>query len=102
MSANRIYLVCQHHPQPEEALCLAERADGHSQYRPAECRCLGKCSCPAKELARQRDWFKKHAECGVDSFKLAYQRPQGWDVSPPAEDTVAGQVRVAIINGSKQ
>lgn len=100
MSANRIFLVCQHHQALEDALCIASRQDAKDGYRVHECRCLGKCSCPAQELARQRAWFKKHAECGVDCFKLAYHRPQGWDVSPPAQNTVAGGVKLALVNGS--
>jgi hypothetical protein len=100
MSANRIFLVCEAHPAIEEALCLASRHDAQSQYRIERCRCLGMCGCPARELARQHDWFKKHAACGVDRFRLAFNRPQGWDVSPPAQNTVAGGVKLALVNGS--
>lgn len=101
MSANRIFLVCEAHPAIEDALCLAYRSGAKDQYRVERCRCLGQCGCPARELARQHDWFKAHAECGVDRFKLAFHRPQGWDVSAPAQDTPAGAVRLALINGSK-
>ena len=100
MSANRLFLVCQHCPELEHALCIASRQDAQDGYRVHECRCHGKCPCPAQELARQRAWFKQHAACGVDGFKLAYHRPQGWDVSPPAQNTPAGAVRLALVNGS--
>jgi hypothetical protein len=101
MSANRLFLVCSKHPSPEDALCLAERSEGASRYYVEWCRCRGKCGCQAQTLGRQRDWFKTHAECGVDCFQLAFHRPPGWDVSPPAEDTPAGAVRIALLNGSE-
>lgn len=100
MSANRIFLVCQYCPQPENALLLAERGEGHLEYEAG-----------ARKLADK--WFRDHAYCGtvtnsasqmtktVDHFKLAYNRPQDWDVSPPAQNTVAGGVKLALINGSK-
>lgn len=89
MSANRIFLVCQHCPELEHALLLAERSDGTAQY----------IAVPAK---RSDDWYAKHQRCGsgVDNFKLAYHRPQNWDISPPAQNTPAGAVRLALVNGS--
>lgn len=91
MSANRIFLVCQHCQEPEQAMLLAERADGNAQYIAA----------PSK---RADDWYAKHQRCGkgVDNFKLAYGRPQDWDVSPPAQNTAAGAVRLALLNGSHE
>jgi hypothetical protein len=90
MSANRIFLVCQHCPKLEHSLLLADRADGNAQYI-------------AGNLKRADDWFAKHQRCGtgVDNFKLAYHRPQNWDVSPPAQNTVAGGVKLGLINGGK-
>lgn len=87
LSANRIFLVCQHCQSPEHALLLAERADGNSQYTAATAK-------------RSDDWYAKHQRCGqgVDNFKLAYHRPQDWDVSPPAQDTPAGAVRMALVD----
>lgn len=89
MSANRLYLVCSHHPNPEDALCLAERAGNDVPYL-------------ATNLKRADDWFTKHAECGRgrDHFALAHARPIDWDVAPPAENTAAGAVRLALVNGS--
>jgi hypothetical protein len=90
MSANRLFLVCQHCPQLEHSLLLADRADGDAQYI-------------AANMKRADDWYAKHQRCGtgVDNFKLAYHRPQNWDVSPPAQNTVAGGVRLGLINGGK-
>lgn len=102
MSANRIFLVCTApaHHSFEHALCIATRHDAESRYYCASnCRCL-KCKCADKERARRNEWFEKHAACGVDGFKLAYQRSPGWDVSPPAPE-VAAAVRMALVtNGS--
>lgn len=90
MSANRIFLVCSHHPTLEEALLVSERADAEATHVPPN-------------MKRAQDWFARHAACGnPDDFQLAFHRPQNWDVSPPAEDTVAGGVRMGIITGSKQ
>lgn len=109
MSANRIFLVCSHHPSPEDALCLAVvglASDGKDRYFPAAaCRCHGDCPCAAEEQERVNQWFKKHAHCGPnrgrDHFQIAYNRPQDWDLSPPAENTTAGAVKLALVNGSK-
>lgn len=87
MSANRIFLVCSHHPQLENSLCVAERLDASNLFEPAN-------------LKHIEDWFERHAKCGnPDDFQLAYQRPRNWDVSPPAQDSVAGAVRMGILNG---
>jgi hypothetical protein len=90
MSANRILLVCAYHPSIEEALLLADRPDASGQYSAAMPK-------------RADEWFAKHARCsrGSDHFKLAFHRPLDWDVSPPAEKTVAGGVKLALVNGSK-
>lgn len=89
MSANRLFLVCSHHPAIEDALCLGERVANDVQYF-------------IPNMKRADDWFEKHSNCGrgKDHFALAYHRPQDWDVAPPAEHTVAGGVRLAIVNGS--
>ncbi len=89
MSANRLFLVCAHHPQLEHALCLAERAGNDAQYT-------------AASMKRADDWFAKHQGCGrgCDHFQLAMHRPADWDVAPPAEATPAGAVRLALVNGS--
>lgn len=101
MSANRIFLVCESHPAIDDALVIADRHDAESRYYcVSNCRCMG-CKCAEKERSRRNEWFAKHAGCGVDRFKLAFQRPQGWDVSPPAQNTPAGAVRLALLNGSK-
>ncbi len=83
-------MVCQHHTQAEHALLIAERVDSDTQYIAAFSK-------------RADDWFAKHQACGRtrDHFRLAFGKPQDWDVSPPAEATVAGGVRFALVNGSK-
>lgn len=90
MSANRLYLVCSHHASPEEALLLGERKDVSEGYTPSKYKTAAQ-------------WFDAHAACGRtrDHFRLAYGRPENWDVDLPAEDTVAGQVKVAMaLNGA--
>ena len=89
MSANRLFLVCSHHPNPEDALCIGERADSQSQYT-------------APALKRMDDWYAKHQACGrgCDHFQLAMARSADWDIAPPAEHTTAGAVRLALVNGS--
>lgn len=86
MSANRLFLVCSHHPNPEDALCLAERAGNDMQYT-------------TSSMKRADDWFAKHQSCGrgCDHFQLAMHRPADWDVPPPAEATPAGAVRLALV-----
>ncbi len=86
MSANRLFLVCSAHPAIEDAFCLGERATASSVYELTASKSADK-------------WLAKHAHCGVDHFALAYHRPKGWDVSPPAQDTIAGRVRFAIATG---
>lgn len=89
MSANRLFLVCSHHQNPEDALCLAERAGNDAQFI-------------AASLKRADDWFAKHQGCGrgCDHFRLALHRPADWDVPQPAEASPAGAVRLALLNGS--
>jgi hypothetical protein len=89
MSANRLFLVCAHHPKLEDAFCIGERANGEGQY-------------VAPNMKRMDDWYAKHMGCGrgCDHFKLAYHRTQDWDISPPAEQSIAGGVRLALVNGS--
>lgn len=88
MSANRMFLVCSHHQNPEDALCLAERAGNDSQYTWVS-------------MKRADDWLAKHQGCGRgrDHFQLAHARPQDWDAPVPAESTPAGAVRLALVNG---
>lgn len=89
MSANRLFLVCSHHQNIDDSLCLAERPGNDAQYL-------------ATSMKRADDWFAKHMGCGrgADHFQLAYHRPQDWDMPQPAEHTPAGAVRLALINGS--
>lgn len=56
----------------------------------------------APSLKRLDDWYTKHMACGrgCDHFQLALNRPADWDVPPPAENTTAGAVRLALVNGS--
>lgn len=91
MSANRLFLVCSHCQRPEEALLIAERPDAAEAY--------------VESVPKRADqWFLKHAMCapGCDHFQLAYARPHDWDLSPPAQDTVAGGVKMALVNGSHE
>lgn len=90
MHGNRMYLVCQHCPQPADALILAERAGNDAQFT-AECG-----------TSRMDKWLAAHQKCGkgCDKFTVAYLQPKDWDVSPDATDTTAGAVRMALLNGS--
>jgi hypothetical protein len=106
MSANRLFLVCSAHPSIEDAFCIADRNEAggiqSGQYFCAgNCRCL-KCKCADKYRERMGDFFIKHAGCGMDHYQLAYHRQKGWDISPPAQDTVAGVVRLALVNGTQE
>jgi len=87
MSANRLFLVCQHCQEPEHALLLAERDDSVTQYERAN-------------LRRADEWFASHARCGEgsDHYKLAYGRPQDWDLATKASKA-ASAVRLALANG---
>ncbi len=90
MSANRLYLVCSHHPHLEDALLLGERVGNDVGYDPAKFKNADK-------------WFAKHENCGEtkDHFQLAHHRPPNWDVAPPAQDTAAGGVKIAMaLNGA--
>jgi hypothetical protein len=81
MSANRLFLVCSHHPQLENALCLGERAEGSATYDSAKVR---------------QAWFDTHSKCGnPDDFQLAYHKPQNWDTAKPADETAIA-VRLAL------
>jgi hypothetical protein len=85
MSANRLFLVCSHHPTLDAALCLAERPGNDAQYI-------------AASMKRADDWFAKHQGCGrgCDHYQLAFHRPQEWDQPIPAEHTPAGAVRLVL------
>lgn len=85
MSANRMFLVCSQHPQIEDALCLAERADATAQYAMASVR-------------RADDWFAKHAGCarGCDHFQLAFHRQPNHD-TPKVADPIPTAVRLALV-----
>lgn len=92
MSANRIFLVCSHHPSIEDALLIADRQDGTTPYTAGMPR-----------SGRADDWFVKHVRCapGSDHFKLAYHRPQDWDLVRPELEPINAGVKLAIVNGSK-
>lgn len=87
-SANRVFLVCQHHPEPASALCLGDRPEGSSVY-----------ALDGRLERRAEKFFERHAKCGVDCFRLAYERPQAWDLSPPADPAAVG-VRMALATGA--
>lgn len=87
MSANRIFLVCSHHKSLNDAMLLCERVDASATYEPPN-------------LKRLSEWLQTHSKCGnPDDFQLAFHRPQNWDVSPPAIDSVPGAVKLAIALG---
>lgn len=90
MSANRLFLTCSFHISAEEMLCLAERPDGNAQYS-------------SSNMKRADEWFAKHMKCGPgsDHFQLAYNRPRDWDLSPPAQNTVSGGVKLALVKGGE-
>lgn len=84
MSANRIFLVCTHHPEEQHALVLGSRlANGyHRAPRPVQIE----------------EWFDLHKHCGgnADHFTIAFQKPKNWDISPPAPP-IAAHVRLALV-----
>lgn len=84
MSANRLFLVCSKHPHTMDAIELADRSDGQSHY-----------ACTNLVTRGLQKWLAIHRDCGVDQFTVAYEKPKGWDVSPPAP-AVASAVRVAL------
>lgn len=83
-----MFLVCSHHQNPEDALCIGERGTQEGQYL-------------APPLKRMDDWYAKHMGCGrgCDHFQLAYQRPQDHDL-PKIAEPVPTAVRLALVNGS--
>ncbi len=89
MSANRPYLVCSHHPNPDDALCMTERRGTGEFYIDV-----------AMDVADR--WFKKHELCGQnrEHLQVAYLPPQDWGCASAAESTPAGAVRLALVNGS--
>lgn len=81
--SNRMLLVCNRHPNIEDALCLAERGIGQTYE--------------AANLKRASDWFEKHKDCGPpDHFQLAHQRPLNWD-QPTLAPPIANAVRLALV-----
>jgi len=88
VSANRLFLVCRHHQNPEDAFCVGERAGNDAQY-------------VAPRLKGIDDWYAKHMGCGrgLDHFQVGYSRTQDWDVPQPAEKSVAGTVRLELVKG---
>lgn len=71
MSANRLFLVCKHHPSFNDALCLAERSIWLAPYEPAQ-----------GFEKRAEAWFERHKTCVRDSsdhFQLAMHRPADHD-----------------------
>lgn len=91
MSANRLFLICEHHPQIEHSLLIADRQANDVPY-------LMAVSSVAK-AHRADEWFTKHMACGhgCDHFKLALGRTADWDVAPV--DHVGGAVRLELLNG---
>ena len=88
MSANRIFLVCQHCPRPEDAYCVGSRDGNDTPY-------------VAGALKRMDDWYEKHARCGsgFDHITLGYAKPHDWDQPTPAPQ-VASAVRLAIADST--
>lgn len=85
--ANRLFLVCSAHPEPENALCLGERGIQSALYEP---------STDAQRLAR---FFKRHETCGTgpDHYQLAHRRPQNHDVATP-QSSIGPAVRLALVS----
>ena len=90
MASNRILLVCKHCNHIEDAFCVGERMGNDVPYI-------------APTLKKIDAWYAKHENCGrgCDHIALAYHRSADWDQSLPAEETVAGNVRMALVNGSE-
>lgn len=86
MSENRLYLTCTSPPE-ESAIMLGKRLQSAYGRAPSN-----------HELNK---WFDEHATCpgAPDAFKLAYAKPQNWDVDPPADPTknVGAAVKLALV-----
>src|SRR5262245_10683616 len=85
MSANRLFVVCSHHPTMDQALCIAERTVWGLPYE-------------AGRSITADAWFERHARCGkgntCDHFKLAMHRPADHD--KPVE-TVGQAVKLTLV-----
>lgn len=70
MSANRLFVVCAHHPTLDQALCVAERFQWGMPYE-------------ASRSLVADEWFQRHQACGkgnsCDHFRLAMHRPADHD-----------------------
>lgn len=90
MSANRLFVVCSHHPAIEDAFCIGDRAVSEGHYT-------------APSNKRMDDWYLRHMACGrgVDHFQLAYHRPQDHDL-PTAADPIKATVRLEIAKSGLQ
>ena len=90
MSANRMFLVCQHCQNIEDTFCVGERAGNDVQFI-------------APSMKKLDAWYGKHANCGkgCDHFTFGFHRPHDWDQSPPAPAAAVG-VRLALANETKQ
>lgn len=90
MSANRLFLVCSHHPKFEDAFCIGERGTSQAQYT-------------APRFKGMDDWYARHMGCGrgCDHFQLAYHRPPDHDL-PKSADPIKASVRVEIAKAGLQ
>lgn len=83
---NRLYLVCAAHPA-ESSIMLGKRLQSAYGRPPS-----------ASELDK---WFDEHATCvgAPDCFKLAYAKPQNWDVDPPVDPAtdIKAAVKLALV-----
>ncbi len=89
MTANRLYLVCKHCQRQEDAFCVGSRAGNDVPYE-------------AGALRKMDEWYAKHFACGngCDHITFGMWKPADWDRAEDATHSVAGEVRMALINGS--
>lgn len=86
VSSQRIWLVCVHHPQKEDAIPLGKRLV-NGFYRCPESKAL-------------EDWFDVHKHCGGghDHFTVSYDHAKDYDVGSAVSETIGTILRDS--NGS--
>lgn len=87
VEGNRLYLICQSHPDAEHSLMLGMRRNGGYARAPSQ-REIQAC-------------FDEHEKCpgGLDHFKSALQKPANWDapeiVTP--DSNIHAAVKLALV-----
>lgn len=83
---NRVYVTCASHPEAS-LIMLGKRLQSAYGRAPSN-----------NEL---NSWFDEHANCpgAPDCFKLAYAKPQNWDVDPVVDPgkNIGAAVKLALV-----